>query len=41
VKIDWLEVKWPAPSRLIERFTNLPIDSYVNIKEGTGTRVNL
>jgi hypothetical protein len=41
VKIDWLEVKWPAPSRLIERFTNLPIDYYVTIEEGTGTRVHL
>ena len=40
-KIDWLEVKWPAPSRLTERFTNLPIDRYVRIEEGTGTKVNL
>ena len=23
-KIDWLEVKWPQPSGLVERFTDLP-----------------
>src|SRR5581483_680973 len=33
-KIDWLEVKWPAPSGKTERFTALPIDSYVTIVEG-------
>ena len=35
-KIDWLEVKWPQPSGAVERFTNLPIDRYVTIVEGTG-----
>ena len=25
-KIDWLEVKWPMPSGLTERFTDLPVD---------------
>jgi enediyne biosynthesis protein E4 len=35
-KIDWLEVKWPQPSGLVERFTNLPLDRYVTIVEGTG-----
>jgi enediyne biosynthesis protein E4 len=34
--IDWLEIKWPAPSGKVERFTNLPIDKYVTIAEGTG-----
>ena len=38
-KINWLEVKWPAPSRLIERFSDLPIDRYVLIEEGKGTKV--
>jgi len=33
-KIDWLEVKWPEPSGKTERFTALPIDSYVTIVEG-------
>ncbi|MFL6439938.1 MAG: CRTAC1 family protein [Terriglobales bacterium] len=35
-KIDWVEVKWPQPSGLLERFTNLPIDRYVTIVEGSG-----
>ena len=35
-KIDWVEVKWPQPSGAIERFTNLPIDRYVMLVEGSG-----
>jgi hypothetical protein len=35
-KIDWLEVKWPQPSGLAERFTDLPIDRYITIVEGQG-----
>jgi hypothetical protein len=35
-KIDWLEVKWPQPSGITERFTNLPIDRYITIVEGEG-----
>jgi enediyne biosynthesis protein E4 len=35
-KIDGIEVKWPQPSGLVERFTNLPIDRYVTIVEGSG-----
>ena len=34
--IDWLEIKWPAPSGKVERFTNLPIDKYVTVVEGRG-----
>jgi hypothetical protein len=33
-KIDWLEVKWPAPSRLVQRISDLPIDRYITIVEG-------
>jgi hypothetical protein len=33
-KIDWLEVRWPAPSKRVDRFTNLPIDKYVTLTEG-------
>ena len=33
-KIDWLEVTWPQPSGLVQRFTNLPIDSYITLHEG-------
>jgi hypothetical protein len=35
-KLDWLEVKWPLPSGVVERFTDLPIDRYVTIVEGQG-----
>jgi hypothetical protein len=33
-KIDWLEIKWPQPSRQVDRYTDLPIDRYVVITEG-------
>jgi hypothetical protein len=33
-KIDWLEVKWPRPSTLVQRFNDLPIDRYISISEG-------
>jgi hypothetical protein len=33
-RVDSLEVKWPAPSKRVDRFTNLPIDRYVTITEG-------
>ncbi len=33
-KIDWLEIKWPRPSGLVERFSDLEIDRYVTITEG-------
>jgi len=35
-KIDWLEVRWPRPSTLVERFTDLPVDRYVTMIEGSG-----
>jgi hypothetical protein len=35
-KIDLLEVKWPRPSSAVERFTDLPVDRYITIVEGTG-----
>src|SRR5690606_26639556 len=38
--IDYIEVKWPLPSGRVERFTNLPIDRYVTLVEGTGTPVS-
>jgi hypothetical protein len=33
-KIDWLEINWPQPSGLKQRFTDLPIDRYITIHEG-------
>lgn len=35
-KIDWVEVRWPQPSRRVERFSNLPIDRYIQLVEGQG-----
>ncbi len=35
-KVDWVEVTWPQPSGAVERFTNLPLDRYVTLVEGTG-----
>ena len=33
-KFDWIEVKWPAPSTRVDRFTHLPVDRYITIVEG-------
>ena len=33
-KIDWLEITWPQPSGLKQRFTDLPVDRYITIHEG-------
>jgi hypothetical protein len=33
-KMDWLEINWPQPSGLKQRFTDLPIDRYITIREG-------
>jgi hypothetical protein len=35
-KIDWLDVLWPQPSGITERFTDVPVDRYITIVEGTG-----
>jgi enediyne biosynthesis protein E4 len=37
--IDWIEVQWPQPSGLTERFTALPVDRYVTLHEGTGRAI--
>ena len=39
-RVDWVEVKWPLPSRVSERFTHLPIDRYVKLTEGSGEPVS-
>ena len=31
-----VEVKWPQPSGAVERFTNLPVDRYITLVEGSG-----
>jgi hypothetical protein len=33
-KLDTLEIKWPQPSGLIQRFADLPINRYITIVEG-------
>lgn len=35
-KVDALEIRWPAPSKRIDRFENLVADRYIQIVEGTG-----
>jgi hypothetical protein len=38
-KVDWVEIKWPLPGGRIERFTQLPVDQYITLVEGTGKSV--
>ncbi|MGH8099809.1 MAG: CRTAC1 family protein [Chthoniobacterales bacterium] len=33
-KLDSLEIKWPEPSGLVQRFTDLPVNRYMKIIEG-------
>jgi len=33
-KIDELEIHWPAPSRQVDKFGNLPANRYIHIAEG-------
>jgi hypothetical protein len=33
-KLDWIEIKWPQPSGLVQRLTDLPLDRYITIREG-------
>ena len=32
-KLDWVEVQWPAPSNRVQRFEDLPVDTYVTLNE--------
>ena len=34
--VDWVEIAWPAPSKQVDRFTNLKVDAYQRIVEGKG-----
>jgi hypothetical protein len=36
-QLDWIEVRWPAPSTRVERFTGLEPGRYVRLEEGTGS----
>jgi len=33
-KFDWVEVAWPQPSGLKQRFTDLPVNRYITFVEG-------
>ncbi len=35
-KIDSLEIRWPAPSKQVDRLTDLPVNKYVHLVEGKG-----
>lgn len=35
-KVDWIQVRWPAPSALTERFTDLAPGKYHRVIEGSG-----
>jgi len=37
---DWVEVRWPAPSTVVERFSGVKPDRYTALVEGEGQRVN-
>jgi hypothetical protein len=37
--VDFVEVAWPQPSGLVERFTGLPLNRYTTLIEGTGKPV--
>ena len=39
-RVDWVEIQWPEPGRLTERFTQLPVDQYVTIQQGRGIARN-
>jgi hypothetical protein len=34
--IDVLEIRWPAPSKQVERMQNVPVNKYIRITEGKG-----
>jgi hypothetical protein len=35
-KIDSVEIHWPGPSKQVDRFTQLPLNTYVKVVEGKG-----
>jgi hypothetical protein len=32
-QVDWVEIRWPGPSKQVDRYTDLPVDRYMEIKE--------
>jgi len=39
-RVDWVEVRWPAPSQRVERYPNLKPDCYSTLVEEKGERVD-
>jgi hypothetical protein len=39
-RVEWVEVRWPAPSGLVERYPGLEPDRYWTLVEGAGKRVD-
>jgi len=37
-KIDKLEIPWPQPRGRVDVFTELPVDRYISIIEGSGIK---
>jgi enediyne biosynthesis protein E4 len=37
-KAEWVEVRWPAPSKRVDRFENVAGDRYYTLREGQGLR---
>jgi hypothetical protein len=33
-RFDWVEVKWPGPSSVVQRLIDVPLDRYITIVEG-------
>jgi enediyne biosynthesis protein E4 len=37
-RIDRLDIQWPQPGGTVETFTDLPMDRYITIVEGSGIK---
>lgn len=37
-RLNWLEIRWPAPSNRVDRLADVPIDRYVTVVEGAGIK---
>lgn len=35
-RVDWVEIHWPRPSSAVDRITDLPLNRYVGVVEGSG-----
>ncbi len=35
-KVDWVEIRWPKPSTLVDRLVDVPVNRYVTVVEGRG-----